>query len=65
MPNIWRDCIKCGSDFYITEKAQDYIAKMKYELPKRCWKCREELRNERDEQRDEEKVWDDDGAKST
>ena len=63
MPRIWRDCVDCGSDFYITEKTQDYCASQQYEFPKRCWKCRQILKREREAQErdDHHETWNGDG----
>lgn len=42
MPTIYRECIQCNADFYITEKDQRFFESRDLELPKRCWKCRQE-----------------------
>ena len=49
MPKIYRECIQCESDFYITEKDQDFFNAKSLELPKRCWPCRMKNRKEAQE----------------
>ena len=46
MPRLYRECKQCKKDFYITETGQEYFIRKQLELPKRCWKCRQQNREE-------------------
>jgi hypothetical protein len=47
--SLWRDCIKCGTDFEIGVGEQDYYTQHRLSLPKRCDACRLALREGRHE----------------
>jgi ribosomal protein L33 len=46
MPKIYKECIQCESDFYVTEKDQSFFKDKGLELPKRCWHCRKKNKEE-------------------
>jgi hypothetical protein len=37
---IQANCVDCGKSFVISVKDQQFMAKMKFSLPKRCLPCR-------------------------
>ena len=66
MPKIYQDCLSCGNEFYITEKDQEFFKKLALEkerdlhLPKRCYKCRKQRREDAEAESDTyTKVWED------
>ena len=40
MANIYKNCVDCNTDFYITDRAQAFYKEKEYSLPKRCFDCR-------------------------
>lgn len=42
MANIYKVCKQCGSNFYITDKDQNFFNEKGLELPKRCFTCRKQ-----------------------
>lgn len=46
MPRLYRECVQCEHDFYISDKDQEFFASRNLELPKRCWACRKSNRSE-------------------
>jgi hypothetical protein len=50
MPKIYKVCVQCEHDFYISEKDQDFFSSRELEFPKRCWSCRQKNRKERAEE---------------
>lgn len=42
----WRSCLQCNSDFYLKEVDKEFFVSRNLELPKRCWKCRKQNKNE-------------------
>jgi len=69
MGTVFRECVDCGVEFFVTEKTQMRIREMvsrgeytSFQLPKRCYHCRKKMKRVRDVQRTSEKdgeVWDD------
>ncbi len=63
MPIIYQDCLRCGREFYIKESEQKFwrdLARKEgrdFHLPKRCYKCRKERREEDEVARNAEEVW--------
>jgi len=49
MANVYRDCIACEKEFYITDKDQDFYASREMTLPKRCYDCRKQRRTQKEE----------------
>ena len=41
MPRLDLTCSDCGRDFYFKEKDQQFYTKHGYDMPKRCWDCRQ------------------------
>lgn len=62
MPNIYQDCLRCGREFYIKDSEQRFWEELaekedrELRLPKRCFGCRKERREEA-EQEEIQKVW--------
>lgn len=46
MPKLYKECLQCNSDFYITEKDQEFFESKNLEIPKRCWPCRQKNKKE-------------------
>ena len=49
MPNLELQCISCSIDFYVSEVDQEFFHKQGYNIPKRCWGCRQERKQEKQE----------------
>jgi hypothetical protein len=49
MPDISKTCVTCGSEFVLTEGAQEFYKKNELQEPKRCARCRAERRKKCDE----------------
>jgi len=47
---IYRRCANpdCQSEFYVSEKDQAFLAREGFPLPKKCWRCRQAARRERE-----------------
>lgn len=54
MPRLYRECVQCQHDFYISDKDQEFFASRELELPKRCWTCRKQNRDEANQQKQEQ-----------
>lgn len=52
MPKIYKDCVQCHHEFYVSEKDQHFFLTRELEIPKRCWSCRKNNRKECDEARE-------------
>jgi len=50
MTKIFKLCVQCEHDFYISEKDQEFFLSRELEFPKRCWSCRQKNRKERAEE---------------
>ena len=57
MPKIYRECVQCQHDYYISEKDQVFFEGRELELPKRCWSCRKKNRVE-SQQKVQQDNWD-------
>lgn len=42
----WKTCLQCKSDFYIKEVDREFFVSKNLELPKRCWRCRKQNKDE-------------------
>lgn len=47
MPNIELRCVDCDSVFYFSERDQAFYQEKGYEQPKRCYKCRQAKKAQR------------------
>lgn len=48
MPRIYKECVTCGQEFFISEKAQEFFASQEgFQLPERCYECRQRRRAEK------------------
>ena len=61
MSKIYKTCVQCDHDFYISEKDQEFFASRELEMPKRCWSCRQQNRKTKQAAIDEQatQTWED------
>lgn len=52
MPKIFKNCIQCGNEFYISEKDQGFFTTNNLEFPKRCWACRQRNKLEKEKSKE-------------
>jgi hypothetical protein len=48
LPKIYKYCVDCESEFFVTEKSQEWLAQQGWELPKRCYDCRQKKKARND-----------------
>lgn len=68
MARIYQNCLSCQREFYITDKDQEFFKRLALEherelhLPKRCYRCRKQRREDAESEGEFTKVWvDEDG----
>ena len=50
MPNLELTCITCNVDFYVSEADQEFFKDQGFDMPKRCWDCRQDRKQEKTNQ---------------
>lgn len=48
MSNIEIKCSDCGQTFYFTDRDQEFYKQKGFQQPKRCFKCRQLKKQQRD-----------------
>jgi hypothetical protein len=41
VPRIYKECVDCDAEFFVTEKSQEFLESKGWSIPKRCFECRE------------------------
>lgn len=47
MIDLELECVDCKRDFYVTAEDQIFFLKQRYNIPKRCWDCRQERKQKK------------------
>lgn len=47
-------CKDCGKEFYVTAGEAEYLRSKGFDMPKRCWDCRQKRKAEREQQAQQE-----------
>jgi len=48
LPALDLNCMQCGQNFYLSGKDRAFFQAKNFQIPKRCWRCRQERKAARE-----------------